>query len=578
MTYAAELAKIARTPIIYVVMSLDYCAEVFGAAPCTATAAVKCYNTFPTCRDRFNFNKSTKDYAFSSVNTPLPFGAGERPYIKSITYYPTEIKDSLTVNAVVKIEFYDEPDTDVGIDPYLSDRSSVQGSFWKKLLARNSNYLGRIVKVYEGFLGVAVGDYEQKFVGKISNVSVNGGVVTVEVSDILKSLNDISIPPILDIKCAAGVTIDAVQLTLSGDGVDSLDAAPGYVRIGDEIIYYGAINTTTKIISSLTRGYFDTIAATHAENDAVQKVRYFAPASGFDHAKTILLTDCAIPAGYVDDATFDSERDDDAGAVDVDFSAIISAPVNAATLYFEIIELLGCKSWVGEDLKITIKRNLPNMPGRSYATLTDAENIVDKSGSVDLNQDSRISKCSIYWDRYTVGQVDLPNSYKRLTTVIDTAAESINEFGSSVEKAIFCRWLRSGYDTEEIMAAFVKNAASRLVSQSRDPMPIVSIRVERKDGDGVKTGAYVKLSTDEIQDRNGDNLANAPFQVVKREVVGNLINLQCLRLNPKKYMIIAPASYAAKDFETATEAEREYGAISDIHGLMAGGDDGYRIW
>ena len=576
MTYAASLAAITRTPITYLVMTLDYCAETYGAGSCTASAATKCYNTYPTCRDKANFNKTTKDYTFSTADAPLPFSAGERPYIKSVQYMPTEIKDSLTVTASVKIELYDEPDTDVGIDPYLSDRSSVQGTFWKKLLARNTNYLGRIVKIYEGFSGLAVGDYSQKFVGRITDMELQDGILTMEVSDILTSLSEYTIPPYLNVYLGTATLSNSSQITLRGSGLSSLDSTTGYVRIDDEIIKYEAIDTTTGIISTLTRGSFSTTAANHNESVAVQKVRYFAPASGFDHLKTILLTDCGVAAGYVNDTQFDTERDDAAAAPEVDLSAIISEPANAQDLYFELVELLNCKSWVGEDLKVTIKRNLPNYPGRTYSTLTDDTEIV--SGSVDLNQASRVSRCSIYWDRSAVGAVDDPASYARLDVAIDSNAEGVNEYNARAEKTIYCRWLRSGYDTEENMNLFVKGQASRIVSQSRDPMPIVTIKTELKSGDGIKTGDYVKLTTDELQDKDGNDLTTAPFQVIKREAEGSIVTMDCLRISPKRYKIISPSSYSTKDYETATAAEREYGAICDTNGLMAGGDDGYRIW
>jgi hypothetical protein len=36
-------------------MALDYCANTYGVSPCTATAAQKCYNTYPTCRSRADY-------------------------------------------------------------------------------------------------------------------------------------------------------------------------------------------------------------------------------------------------------------------------------------------------------------------------------------------------------------------------------------------------------------------------------------------------------------------------------------------------------------------------------------------
>lgn len=577
MAYSDKLASISRTPIAFAIMTMDYCSLTYGSSPCTATAVDKCFNTYPTCRDKANFDRITKEYNFTSADAPLPFKTGERPYIKSIKYMPTEIKDSLTVNARVILELFDEEDTDVGIDLYLSDRSSVQGTFWKKFLARNTNYKDRLMRVYEAFIDPVEIYYEEKFVGNIDNIKITKGIVKIEVVDLLKSIAKIEIPPKLNIKVANNITDSQTQITLDGDDVSSLDSGTGYVRIDDEIIYYAAINTTTKIISSCTRGHFSTTAASHSEKGKVQKTRYFAPGNGFDHMKTILLTDCSIPAGYVDSAEFDTQRDDNAGDPEVDFSAIISEPIKAEELYFELVDLLNCKSWVAEDLKITIRRNLPNRPGRSYTVLTDSNNIILDSPKIDLNQKSRVSRVSLYWDRTAIGKNDEPANFARLDIAVDSDSESVNEYNEIAEKEIFCRWLRSGYDTEENMATFAKNHPSRLVGQFRDPMPLIDLKLELKDSE-IETGDYVRLSTDELQDKDGNDLTLAPFQVVRREQKGFQIDLKLLRITPKKYMIISPAGYSGKDYITATAAEREYGAICDINGLMSNGDDAYKIW
>jgi hypothetical protein len=581
MTAATDISK---TPLQYVIVTLDKCSRTYGNAPCTAAKAAgsECYNTYPTCQDRANFNRTTQDYYFIDSFCKLPFLDGSsnvinvRPYIKDISYQPTEIKDSLTVNSRCTITLHDEPDKDIGIDPYVATRSSVQGTYFKKLLTRNANYKGRTVKIYNGLLGQTSDLFTQKFIGVIDNVKVSKGKVSIVVVDLLKSLSKIDIPPKLNLKLAADITAADLSITLDASAADfaKLDSPAGYIRIGDEIIYYTATNSTTKIVSSCTRGYFSTTAATHSASDKVQKVKYYAPANPFDILSDELLpTDCAIAAGYIDSANFDTERDSPGG--EVNFSAIISEPTKADKLFFEIVELLNCRAWVGEDLKITIRRALPNKPGRVYSTLTDEANNIDGSLSVDLNQTSRISRVSLYWDRQTVEDEDKPASYNRLDVAIDADGESANGYNEAAEKIIYCRWLRQGYVTEETMNAFAANAASRIVSGNKDPMPILTLDLEMKDG-AVKTGDYAKISTGAMQDASGNDLSSAVFQVVRRERKGNKINLKCLMLPTKKYCIVSPASYSAK--ATATAAEREYGAICNANGDMSNGDYGYRAW
>lgn len=564
------LSDFSRTPVSLVVLTLDFCGRTFGVSPCLASGE-PCYNTWPTCKYTSAYLRQTKAYEFTSADTPLPFKEGERPYLDALRYMPTEIKDNLTTSARVKAVFHDEPDADAGVDPYVAQRASVQGTFWKKLLARNGNYRGREARVYEGCLGDARGQFTQTFVGKIDNVKLNRGSAEVEIVDLLKSLSSVEVPPKLDIKLVAAVDASQTEFTLST--VDGLDSPSGYVRLGDEIVYYTGVNAPANQLTGCSRGYFGTEAAAHAAKDKVQKVRYFAPANPFDILKEMLAVDAGMDAAYVDTAAFDYWRDWPGG--EVDFSAIVSEPTKLSEIYFEVVDLVDCKSWVGEDLKVTLRRNLPNEPGRSYAEFTDEANIVHESASVDLNQDSRISRVLLYWDKSAIGKLDDPASYGRIDVALDEAAESANDYGTEAEKKFFCRWLRSGYMQEETLDQFVKNFTMRQVWRQRDPSPLLAFDVELKDS-AVKTGDYVLISTDELLEKDGLPVEKAVFQVAARESRGGRVTLKCLRASRRRVDIIAPDT--APDYADATGADLEYGYVTGDDGLMPDGRPGWHIW
>lgn len=534
----------------------------------------KCYNTFRTCRDKANFSRSTKEYRFVSHEAPLPFEDGERPYLKSVRYLPTEIKDSLTVNGRVSLEMADEPDTDIGIDPYVATRTSVQGNFWQKLLARNPNYKGRRVNVYDGFDGLTEAEFiasGPRFVGGIDNIALGRGTVKIEAADLLKSLEKVEIPAKLNVKLATDVTDSAVSITLTGDDVSSMDSPTGYIRVNDEIIYYGAIDTATKILSSCTRARFGTTAAEHSSGDKVQLTQYYAADNPFDTMQQI-LTDAGIASADVDSTAFDSEK---AFTADLNVEAVISEPEKASDLYRELVDLLGCRSWVSEDLQITIARCLPNHPTRTYSELTDEEDIVQDSASVDLNQKSLVTRCAIYWDRDVIGSADDPADYGRLTLAVDTDAESANENDEASEKKIMSRWLRIGVSgaTEEQLTNWVAALASRQVWQFRDAQPLLTLDVELKDS-GILTGQFARISTDEILDVDGNDLDSAAFQVVRREKKGNRITLKCLKLTPHRICYVAPNT--APDYSAATDDEKEiYGYMTESDGRMEDNADGY---
>lgn len=579
MTYSTLLADLSRVPCSLAVITLDWCSLTYGVAPCAATGAsgTECHNTFPTCQARLAFTRSFKDYKFTSLEAPLPFSTGERPYIKKITYRPTEIKDNLTVKGRLTMEMVDEPDTDIGIDPYVATRSSVQGNYWKKMLARNSNFKGRPVKVYDGFIGMSEAEFladGKLFIGIIDNITLGKGTVKIEAVDILKALDLIEIPEKIDVKLAIDLDASQISITLVTEVIDKMETPTGYVRIDDEIIYYGAIDTATKIISSCVRGKFDTIADTHSKNTKVQTVKYYAEDNPFDMMLAV-LEDGGIPAGDINTAAFAAEKAFTGD--DLNVYAIVSEPVKASVLYGELTDLMGCKSWVSEALQITIARNLPNHPDRIYTDLLDDYNVFKNSGTIDLNQKSLITRCSLFWDKDTILDEEEGSSYSRITIALDADAEGVNEYNQVAEKKIMSRWLH--YDvagTEEQINLGVNSLVSRQVWQFRDPQPILSIELEIQNN-ALLTGQFVAMSTDELQNADGSDLSGASFQVIRRERKENVLSMKLLKMSTKRICYITPD--AAPDFSSATAIEKEqYGYVCEDTGKMADGTEGYYIF
>lgn len=195
MSFASELAALSRKRQDVVVISLDTCNLVWGTAPCTASTGDKCYNTYSTCDDKPNYDKRSKPYYFTNIGASNFNVPTARPYIKEISDLPTELKENGTVTKRLKVKFADEPElTDTAMDKYYSDRGTIQGTFWNKLIARNPNYKGRIIELYEGFDSLAFADYSLKFVGKIENITIGNGYCEVEAIDLLRSLEDIEFP------------------------------------------------------------------------------------------------------------------------------------------------------------------------------------------------------------------------------------------------------------------------------------------------------------------------------------------------------------------------------------------------
>jgi|GEM_PF-4365131 len=197
MTYIDELKAFSRKPITLIKIKQDYCSNTFGELPCNALG-VKCFNTFPTCKDTNSFDRTIKEYKFCS-NTSFKIPAGYRPYLANVTYTSTELSESKTIPQRNTYEFLDERDFDVDIDPYLSERGftsieECKGTFWKKWLARNSNYKKRIIEEYQGFEGLDEAEFVKTYVGKIESIEDRNGRVIIKTVDLLKGLDELKYP------------------------------------------------------------------------------------------------------------------------------------------------------------------------------------------------------------------------------------------------------------------------------------------------------------------------------------------------------------------------------------------------
>jgi hypothetical protein len=581
MTYAAHAAAISHTPVDLVKITLDYCSNTFGSGPCTATGSgdAKCYNTYFTCKDRANFTKTTKVYSFVSC-APVPFGTGERPYISKIEPFATEIYLTRDENDKIigtstgreSVTFLDEPDTDVGIDPYYLTRTYTpadQGTFWRKLYARNPNLKGRPYARYHGFLGDAEAAFEQRFKGVLDTIKFTiDGSVTLEAVDVFKKLGETKIPAEYDIKVASDITASGLAINLNdATGL----ASSGYLLIGQEIIKYDSLASQTVTVNAAGRGYADTTAAAHNAEDKAQPLKYFSPASPFAHLLTI-LDDADIDAADIDTTAFT-----DLAAWDSDmplFEAWIMQPTTAETLYFEILELVDCRSWIGEDLKVTIRKNVPNDPDRTYTELSDSENIA-AGDEVDLNPDSRVSKVILYWNKSPIGVVDDPDSYERRNVEEDSTGNSVNAYNEAAERTIYCRWLADTYMNEDVVALYVKNLMLRIIAMHADGLPFYDMDTTLKDC-AIQTGDFIKITTDAFCQASGAPISGVCFQVVRREMAGDRPHFKTQKFTDRKIGYIA--ADAAADWDSATDAEKESGYITQEDGTMDGATEGYYIY
>lgn len=598
-----SLQDYSKTLVRKVQITLPWCNNAFGVAPCTATGAA-CYNTYHTCKDRANFAAGSKTYSFCSSNCPPPF-PGPLPYVDMVTYLPTEIVDNLTKTGRVKVDFSDEPASDVGIDPYVLTRSYMSGgaafawldqlgnldgiadfdtvgtsatayrglheppgTFFKRFVARNPNYKGAVMEIFEGDIADAEEDYVQTAHILLETGAISPGKFTFESIDLLAGLGELEIPRKVDLKLLVALTATSPELYLNPTVDAASLAASGYLRIDDEIIGYTAYDATQRRVSGLTRGAFGTVADAHTAAVAVQPCRYFAPNNPFQHLLDMLFNDAGYALDLVDWPGFLYWSSWPGG--EVNMSALFSEPTKLSKVYMGLVDLLDCKSWVGEDLKITIARNIANAPGRAYVALSDAESVIKNSASVELNEVSRKTRAAVYWEKSVLGRADDTASYSRIDIGVNADAET--EYGDTVQETLFTPWLTAAGIQEETMAAYISDLLLRRMFSRRDAAPVIKIALDTKDA-ARKVGEFVTFTTDELCNPDGTPVSTR-FQIVKRDMRPTKLEVKLQRMPARRCCFFAPET--ALDYVTATAEEREYGGFfSDDQGKMPNGDDGF---
>lgn len=196
-------------------LDLDRCRLTFGGTnefgTCPASGEA-CYQTLNTCKAQNVYQAVPYTWRFCGRGMPLPAGIPMRPYVLTpIVSAPTEIDPDkgLAVRSVTKISMQDEVCPDTEADPYITTRSqAAQGTFWRRLLARNKNYAGRLARVRRGYVVEPWSwDTFQTELYLIESIvgPDRAGRFVVQVSDVVRLLDSAKLPVATDGKLSLEV-------------------------------------------------------------------------------------------------------------------------------------------------------------------------------------------------------------------------------------------------------------------------------------------------------------------------------------------------------------------------------------
>ena len=521
--YVVSSGSFGRQPFVFVEIDLDFCGNVYGNAPCTASVGVtgeqKCFNTFATCQDQPNFALTTKTYRFCSTNGGrVPAGLDAIPCLSGMSDTPAaiDIKTGLGLRAAVSITLTDFPHSDIRIDPYVSERGYIplaQGSFFGRLRARNPYYNGRVMRVYTGYLNddgsYSADQFERRtyFIESWDGISADGKV-KIGAKDVLKlASDDRAVFPKPSVgKLTTDISAVATSATITPTGVGDLDyPTDGYVRIGSEVIKF---TRTGDVLTLTDRAEGGTDAADHKAGDTAQLVGWIDGEKVQDIVYTLMTTGAGISPTYLDKSGWDAEQ---AGYLPRRYSALITAPTGVSKLISELCEQVGFFLFWDEYAELVRFRAIrPNAGSDPITELTNDGNLLADSVSVKELNDERVNQVHVFYGVIdTTKNLSDETNYKVVHIGANVADQSQPQSRDVRIKTILSRWIAetNGAAAIEIADRYLK----RFASAPRE----ADFVVDAKDS-ALGMADFVQITNRQVQDIYGVPQALL-LQVIKRK-------------------------------------------------------------
>ena len=583
MSFDTLKNTLGRNHVTVVEVDMPSCSLVYGSSPCTAavgtTGSTKCYNTFKTCQDTPNYAASSTTYRFMTQNSQAPIGVNIFPCVVSVSSIPTKINvTSLSTRATVKVVMTDFPHHDRGVDPYVNDRNfdpSAQGTFWGKFKARNFFFVGRSIRIKNGYVDpngfdtTFDTDFETReyIIESVDGVD-SAGKVTFTAKDILTLSNtDIAKAPLASL---GKLSID-INDTVTTIGLDTISGYPssGLIRIGDELITYASIGGSN--LQGCVRGTNNTIASGHDADDDVQLCLQYTAENVRDIVDDLLVNYAAVSPTYIDRAVWDTELSLDL----FNLTTIITEPTGVSELLKELTQQTNSNLW-WDDRQQQIRLKPISTPlSTDVVRVFDDKNIIENTVKVKDDRKSRVSRITIYFGTFDFTKnLDEVTNYRNKTIDIDTSSESDNEYGQIKDKVIFSRWIPTD--------AIANDLTSRMLIRLKQTPKAITFQVDAKNGD-VSTGDIIYFTSREIQTATG--LPDTQLYIITEEkrigsgektmYSASEFNTGLSGVSPVAVLI---ADNTQVDYLSASDSEKAtYAFISDNAGLMSNGDAGYKI-
>lgn len=590
MSYETEAAKVGAEPVRIVEMDLDFCANTYGVAPCTAalgvTGTAKCYNGFQGCQDQANFVKSSKTLRFWPAQRPLPkvadLGFEVYPFLRRADIAATVLDPDhgLGPRGTVEIAFTDAVDDDALIDPYKAERAhdTAQGSFFGKLKARHGQaLLGREIRVRDGFVK-APWDWGvfRDHVYLIDDYSGpdDRGVFTIRAIDPISRAKTKLYPAPAQAPLTADITATDTSLNLL-DVRGTHTATSGTLNIGDEILDYASRTVEadgTLTLGGLTRGLWGTAADEHKAGANVQACGVFNEQYIVDILTA--LYQAADLDSFIDTVGWQAEQD--AWRRTIRFTHVIVKPTPIYKLIKQVAEQAGMFQWWDElSQKVKLAAIAPALLNTLPPVLTEGDTILAGTLRVDEGQRGQLTRVIVNYLPYDRINLDKATDYSARYARINTETESANAYNRVIELEVFAPWLRTETDAE---ALAVRKLARRGLGDNR-----IRFEIDKKDKQICEAGDVVALLHPHIQDDTGARkqvnvrvLKARPIDNTRIEIEATTSTYQTGTDPDERVWIWQDDDVSGLAYASATEEQRLRAFWADDNGQVAPGVSGYR--
>lgn len=564
-----------------------------GAAVLSCNASLtgdnKCRNTYITCQDKSNYSKVCKTYRHCENRANLPLNINMIPDITRPAKDTTMKFDpgkTLGSRGVITIGLKDFPHDDVGVDPYVNERSTSaldRGTYWTRWLASNPYYIGKTIIHYKGYLEDGHFDWDNfnkryHIIESISHPDSRGNLA-IKSYDFLRNIEDdrAQIPPPSKgvLASALSSTATDVKITPASSIFAEYGSANGVVRIGKELIHFAsAYSSTEEGFRGCTRGYDNTgiFIKNHNSSSTVQTCYVLSSVNVVDFITSALVDYGNVPRNFIPTTDWNTERDLWLSASKL--TTILHKPTGINKILNELCELCMFNVWWEDhDREFKLKALSPQHLNATIPTFDDTDFIIKNSVKVTYDDKERISQVWVYYNKNIRTEDDgKPENYDSLYIATDLASEGVDEFGVSRVKIIFSSW----WNTQTLSALL----GGRLIARYRDGVNKIELKAYDKDGT-VHLGDTITLNVDAIRDANG-NIEDHNTQVVgiAEDSKENTFKMDAVSLAfYGTYGFIASAEASTTDYGSATTAERQRWAFIASSGTaqFANGDPAYKI-